>query len=227
MIKHKGRVFMDNSLYYVHRIIPSSDENDSENYQLVLFKVMPDDKLDEIDNSIVDIKLKKIVNGDYIVLQKAEKRTSQIYEDCFVRFDSDKGIKNANGDKKARKIRLLNNIQRGRLIKRYQEPKDEDYSNATDICSYHVNVGHGNTSFIAFLNNGVPHLWLIDCSNKEIITYHDYSKNIHDCLQFIKERYRLKELQFEKTLVTHIHYDHIVGLYKLFSENYVKDDAEV
>ena len=54
---------------------------------------------------------------------------------------------------------------------------------STDICSYHVNVGHGNCSIIAFRKEGRSILWLVDCSVRET-TYssRNYASNLDKCL---------------------------------------------
>ena len=49
------------------------------------------------------------------------------------------------------------------------EPYADNYDNISNICSYHVNVGHGNCSLIAFKKEDKGILWLVDCSVRETV----------------------------------------------------------
>lgn len=106
------------------------------------------------------------------------------------------------------------------------EPYADNYDNISNICSYHVNVGHGNCSLIAFKKEYKGILWLVDCSVRETVySSKDYSCNLDKCLADIYEEYGTNKIS--KLLVTHLHYDHISGIEYLIKKKNIDNNTEV
>ena len=106
------------------------------------------------------------------------------------------------------------------------KPSADDYDNISDICSYHVNVGHGNCSIIAFKKEEKGILWLVDCSVREtVLSGKDYSCNLDKCLADIYEEYGTNKIS--KLFVTHLHYDHISGIEYLIGKKNIDSNTEV
>ncbi len=105
-------------------------------------------------------------------------------------------------------------------------PHVENFDNVSDICSYHVNVGHGNCSIIAFRKEDRSILWLVDCSVKET-TYssRDYAPNLDKCLTDIFDEYGINKIS--KLFITHLHYDHISGIEYLIRKGNIDGNTEV
>lgn len=96
------------------------------------------------------------------------------------------------------------------------------------VFSYHVNVGHGNTSFIiiTYIGSNKPSAIGIDCSIGD--TKHVKSKNnIKSCIQYIKRKFDLKNFELDIFILTHPHYDHYSGIQYLISDKHITSDTEV
>ncbi len=98
--------------------------------------------------------------------------------------------------------------------------------NIKEVYSYHVNVGHGNTSFIVtqFTDNTVKIIG-VDCS----VT--DNGKrcynNINSCIDKIKKKFSLKEFELDIFLLTHPHNDHYTGIMHLIKQKYIVPTTEI
>lgn len=102
-----------------------------------------------------------------------------------------------------------------------------DEKNLAQIISYHVNVGHGNCSFILIVAGNFYQLWLVDCSIFDKTDHwKSYQANINDCLKAIKQRLGLKQqqqLHIERFFLTHAHHDHYSGVEFLVNNHFIDD----
>lgn len=223
---------LQEKLYYVHRISAPADTQDDENIKKYFLYLLPiiakEEKIVEevetwpyvfvFDND--QVKSKDEMSVTYF------QRQTGIYEGCFVKIVNRK-IENANTTKLAKKYILDGNKHRNN-IKKYRSSSPSDITGTvSDVCSYHINVGHGNTSIIAFQENSICHLWMIDCAYIEIKTWHNYRQNLDVCFNYIKNKYNLQEIKIEKLLITHVHYDHISTVTQLIREKYFADNLEI
>ena len=104
------------------------------------------------------------------------------------------------------------------------QPKEEN-EDISDVCSYHINVGHGNCSIIVFCENGSYNIWMVDCSVFDFTNKHNYSSNLEDCLQSIFNKFGIDRIS--KLMITHLHYDHINGIEYLIKRGWIDANTEV
>ncbi|GHV83235.1 hypothetical protein AGMMS50212_05750 [Spirochaetia bacterium] len=122
----------------------------------------------------------------------------------------------------ARHFVSQNNMLRRTLINNtaqdIYEPKID-----RNIVSYHVNVGHGNCSFL--VDKSKKDIWLIDCSNFDYLEHKSYQKNIDSCITHIKDKYCLQKFHIEKVFITHPHFDHYSGIGILINKGFIDADS--
>ncbi len=86
----------------------------------------------------------------------------------------------------------------------------------SQVTSYHVNVGHGNCSFILIEAGMFYQLWLVDCSVVDKTNHwKSYQTNIDECLKAIRQKLGLQEkqqLHIDRFFLTHAHHDHYSGV---------------
>lgn len=91
-----------------------------------------------------------------------------------------------------------------------------DENNPPQVVSYHVNVGHGNCSFVLIVAGNFYQLWLVDCSIVDKTDHwRSYQTNIDECLKAIRQRLGLMEhqrLHIDRFFLTHAHQDHCSGV---------------
>lgn len=97
------------------------------------------------------------------------------------------------------------------------------------VTSYHVNVGHGNCSLILIQREEEKHLWMVDCSvrempNKSIHQWVCHKVELENTLDYIKSIVGFKDSEkphIDHFMLTHMHYDHYNGLKYLIDQGYV------
>lgn len=108
-----------------------------------------------------------------------------------------------------------------------------DYLESNKVCSYHVNVGHGNCSIIVIpqKNNRPPELWMIDCSilERSKNTWINHTKELEACLDEIARAFGVNkaQLRIKRFFLTHTHFDHYNGLLYLIDHNLIDKDTLV
>lgn len=214
----------DQKPYFVENIIKLVDEKNPQRKQYLVGllyssnnnkkneKEEPDIEFEiKYYDSIPRIKNKPIIEGQYI-------------------FVSDNGteLTNGNGDKFAKQQIFLNAINRKRLEKRNAEKKSKLTPDAkiSKIASYHINVGHGNCSIIVIISNRSTLIWMVDCSNKEKYNGDSYTKNIEECISYLKTKYSLSKFHIDKFFLTHTHFDHYSGMLFLINNGYIDKNTE-
>ncbi len=104
-------------------------------------------------------------------------------------------------------------------------PKGFLDANANQVISYHVNVGHGNCSFILIKAGNSYQLWLVDCSMFDKTDHlKSYQKNIDECLMAISQDLTLipqQRLRINRFFLTHAHLDHYSGVEYLVNNHYI------
>ncbi|MCL2282367.1 MAG: MBL fold metallo-hydrolase [Fibromonadales bacterium] len=160
-------------------------------------------------------------DSKYFLVEKiAKSKASEIKQGSFITFNSEMQFyKKANGSSVAKHFIFQNNKYRKILIDRTvsQEKKEELLD--TEIVSYHVNVGHGNCSFVVGKNT--KKIWLIDCSNYDFLQKKNYQKNIDNCILEIMSKYGMSKFYISKIFITHPHYDHYSGVNTLINKGFI------
>ena len=94
--------------------------------------------------------------------------------------------------------------------------------------SYHVNVGHGNTSFLIVCfddkNNAKPVVVCIDCKRKR--AGRD-AINFNACVSYIKNKFSINKFELDIFLLTHPHIDHFSGIVYLLNKRYITNNTEI
>lgn len=103
-----------------------------------------------------------------------------------------------------------------------QSIRELSCSKTAKVVSFHVNVGHGNCSFVLFYNRKDYHLWAVDCSIRELGHY--YRNNLDDCLDEIAKLVGLTSrhhLHINRFFLTHPHYDNFNGMHYLMNQGHI------
>ncbi len=215
-------------LYFLSCIYDIFDnENYIENYETYSNR--------NIEGDRVFIALEKVTekpNESETTFETREFPVSEIRglnEGDFVYFKNNI-LENANNNLRAKKERYINNIYRGRIIKKYKK----DIFKSTEIkveglFSYHINVGHGNCSIIVIKeqNQVRPSIWMVDCSKKDFTDGRSYLDNINSCINFIINKHNIESFRLDKFFLTHTHYDHYSGIIELLNLKYIDNNTEV
>lgn len=203
-------------LYFVHGYYLSGRrENDIEELyrdQMVLMR----DSMDDIyDIDAYDINLREMRMNNQVTIPQGE----------FVYYDG-RRFRTAEDDPTS----IMHTELNSQLIRRigfenYGKQPEEVNGNISDVCSYHINVGHGNCSIIVYQENDSYNMWMVDCSVFDFTNKHNYSSNLDDCLNSIFEKSGLDRIS--KLLITHLHYDHINGIEHLIKHGWIDANTEV
>ncbi len=148
-------------------------------------------------------------------------------EGNFVYITEDNLLVNANNDTVARGEFCKNNASRASFLGRESiNPEGAEIRRVTSLCSYHVNVGHGNCSIVVIDDGGAKRIWMVDCSDFDFIIKKSYWANIESCIDYIKSKNGLDNFIIDKFFLTHTHFDHFSGMKKLIQKEYL-NGAEV
>lgn len=151
----------------------------------------------------------------------------KMYEGQYVYYDGQQ-FTNGNSSSIARSESTKNGIYLKKLTEMSLQAVDNQIvDNASDVYSYHVNVGHGNCSIIVFKNNNKVNIWVIDCSIRERVNGGKFYKiNLDDCISYIKKKHLNGSSFFiNKFFLTHAHYDHYSGMEYLIDQKYIKSNT--
>jgi len=160
-------------------------------------------------------------NSDYFTVHTIPvQQLNDVTEGSFYFYNPDTHLfQRANNTPIARYFIFINNIFRRRLIdKTITENKDES-NTSKEFVSYHVNVGHGNCSFVVEINT--KNIWLVDCSNGDWCHKGKYQTNIDACVTYIQERFHIKQFHILKVFITHPHFDHYSGVDTLIDKGFI------
>ncbi len=208
---------LDSEVYFVENIVPHLFEKGikAEKYSVVLMK--PSDSLKHYDypSTVRDN------NDEFTIVVTTFDKIEFIHEGQYVYYLNDR-FTNASKDKIAKRNVYWNNLYRGKLNKKQTRQNDDTrISKKSDIFSYHINVGHGNCSIIVIKEPDKVRLWMVDCSDYDFTNHRNYSNNIDECLDFIREKFGEKNLKINKFFLTHPHFDHYSGMLRLINSRLI------
>lgn len=224
---------MDEKLFFLHKIIAPADLEESSSstmYSLIMESVEYENKSDGeevFEEAEIDI-------NEYGIAIKEERLTvdlfhkiTHLYEGCFLSKNLLGLWVKDNSKKVAKSLIGKSNRLRGYLKKYVVEPSDVENEYISNVSSYHINVGHGNTSLIVFKQSENYHIWMVDCACRELKTNINYISHLKKCFQHINNKYGLDNLSIEKLMITHAHYDHISTINDLIEMGCFVDGTEV
>jgi beta-lactamase superfamily II metal-dependent hydrolase len=212
MIKEKYK----GNIYFVENIVPNYTEGENETN---IFSVVL------LETSVKSNILNEKNNYNFKIVKANKNQIDNIYEGQYVFYSNNQFI-NANNTSVAKRNIFLNNFYRGKLIKKQSKQPNIIQVNANaEIYSYHINVGHGNCSIIVIVENKKTRLWMIDCSNFDIINKQSYQNNINACFKHIKNKFNLNNIVIEHFFLTHTHYDHYSGILALINSGKINNNT--
>ncbi len=206
----------EDNVYFLENIIPNYENSlvESNRYFLVLLKPSKELNLkDEADNY------------NFIIIESTKEHIELLHEGQYI-FYKKGSFENANTTKIAKRNIFFNNLYRGKLLSIQKENLDQlDLSNS-EISSYHINVGHGNSSLLVIKNSNNIQIWMVDCSNFDFISNNSYIPNIESYLLHIQKKFSIKEILIDKLFVTHPHFDHYSGIGWLIDKGLITQNTE-
>lgn len=198
-------------LYFVNNVF-----NDDESH-VELFKV-------EVENTKGGTEDSIPVN---IVIVPREGDIG-LTEGQFVVEDNDGHYDKGGSEPEAKSLVLQNNKLRSKIYKKYVTSNNTEFrTGVSNVYSYHINIGHGNCSVIVFSREGQFKIWMIDCSIWDYTNRINYAGNLEACFQHIKTKFNLQDIELDKFLLTHTHYDHFNGINYLLNHQHINNNTEV
>ena len=98
---------------------------------------------------------------------------------------------------------------------------------AEEVCSYHVNVGHGNCSLIFVKAKDNYLLWMVDCSiierGNKASKWQNHQSSLKACLDDIGRKIPVGRPHIGRFFLTHMHYDHYNGVEYLLRNGYIDE----
>lgn len=196
------------SLYYVESI------KQNENNITALLLYIPNN----VDNWVDTHKDFK----RYIKVSLAADKLQTVREGRYVYKSNHDVYEIADNDYRVAQIRERYNRLIDNLMPNIVETPNFSYNNVNLLCSYHINVGHGNHSLLVFESNGRVYIWMVDSSDYDFISHRYYRNNINDCLTHIKHKFQLTDpIHIDVVMLTHPHYDHYSGFNYYINTNMI------
>lgn len=106
-----------------------------------------------------------------------------------------------------------------RLVKR--DDGEKDFSLNGKIYAAIVNVGFGNCCFIFDEDRVIA----VDCSNRETCGKY-YQNNVDTAINWILSKQKKETFHIDVFLLSHPHYDHYSGVYKMIEREYINDKTK-
>ncbi|MCL2722238.1 MAG: MBL fold metallo-hydrolase [Treponema sp.] len=194
------------NIYFIENIIKTQNDN----FCLVA-----------LFNASLFLENKQLENNSYFAVQQiSNSLVRDVNEGSFYFFEtSENSFRKANFTSTAKSFIFQNALVRKRLINNITKQLSKSSSVDEEFVSYHVNVGHGNCSFLVEKNT--KSIWLVDCSNYDFLNKTYYQTNIDMCINRIKERFSLIDIHLKKVFITHPHFDHYSGIETLINNKYI------
>lgn len=206
-------------LYFVHgyylREWREDDEDDIEKLHRDQVILMRDSMDDIYDIDAYDINLREMRIDNQATIPQGD----------FVYYDGRRFQIAEDNPTSIMYTELNRQLMRRIGFENYGNQPVEIENSISEVYSYHVNVGHGNSSIVVYCENGSYNIWMIDCSVFDFTNKHNYSSNLNDCLNFIRNKFEIDRIS--KLLITHLHYDHINGIEYLIKHGWIDANTEV
>ena len=212
-------------LYFVESITSNPDTSE---VAIVLEKVGKENSQLNENDSNDEFELHEFLQ--FPVLADSNRR---LEESHYVYFENG-SFTSGKDNPLAIERRKLNSKLRRKIIKNNSIKQNElsplpVFTEHAEVHSYHVNVGHGNCTFILIQENGSYELWVVDCGEHDYLERKNYRHNIDACLKDIsvKLKIKLSDIRISRLLITHWHFDHISGINHLIKDKFVDSNTIV
>ncbi len=102
-----------------------------------------------------------------------------------------------------------------------KDDEEKNFSLKGNIYAAIVNVGFGNCCFIF----DEEHTIAVDCSNHETCGKY-YQNNVDAAISWILSKQKKETFHIDVFLLSHPHYDHYSGIYKMIEREYINDKTK-
>ena len=212
-------------LYFVESITSNPDTSE---VAIVLEKVGKENSQLNENDSNDEFELHEFLQ--FPVLADSNRR---LEESHYVYFENG-SFTSGKDNPLAIERRKLNSKLRRKIIKNNSIKQNElsplpVFTEHAEVHSYHVNVGHGNCTFILIQENGSYELWVVDCGEHDYLERKNYRHNIDACLEDISEKLKIKlsDIRISRLLITNWHIHHISGINHLIKDKFVDSNTIV
>ena len=212
-------------LYFVESITSNPDTSE---VAIVLEKVGKENAQLNENDSNDEFELHKFLQ--FPVLADSKRRLEESHYVYFENGSFTSGQDNPLAiERRKLNSRLRREIIKNNSIKQTELSPLPVFTEHAEVHSYHVNVGHGNCTFILIQENGSYELWVVDCGEHDYLERKNYRHNIDACLIDIsvKLKRKLSDIRISRLLITHWHFDHISGINHLIKDKFVDSNTIV
>lgn len=208
---------LDNSTYFVEECYI----NENESLELTLFDV--EKFYHEFDEGRFRYEVPSDIESTIHLWKRITLLRNPFFsapQSRFLKYRNGE-ITSANNGILAKRYRFIDWTTRSRF---YNNNSPKELPPLTEKCtSYHVNVGHGNCTFITDGKTSIG----VDCSAIDFRNNQSYHSNISDCIAQIKNDFELSEFKLDYFVLTHPHYDHYSGIHFLCNINVINNNTTV
>ena len=212
-------------LYFVESITSNPDTSE---VAIVLEKVGKENSQLNVNDSNDEFELHEFLQ--FPVLEDSKRRLEESHYVYFENGSFTSGKDNPLAiERRKLNSKLRREIIKNNLIKQNELSPLPVFTEHAEVHSYHVNVGHGNCTFILIQENGSYELWVVDCGEHDYLEKKNYRHNIDACLEDISEKLKIKlsDIRISRLLITHWHFDHISGINHLIKDKFVDSNTIV
>ena len=212
-------------LYFVESITSNPDTSE---VAIVLEKVGKENAQLNENDSNDEFELHEFLQ--FPVLEDSKRRLEESHYVYFENGSFTSGKDNPLAiERRKLNSKLRREIIKNNLIKQNELSPLPVFTEHAEVHSYHVNVGHGNCTFILIQENGSYELWVVDCGEHDYLEKKNYRHNIDACLEDISEKLKIKlsDIRISRLLITHWHFDHISGINHLIKDKFVDSNTIV
>ena len=174
-------------LYFVESI--TSNPNTSE-VAIVLEKVGKENSQLNENDSNDEFELHKFLQ--FPVLADSKRRLEESHYVYFENGSFTSGQDNPLAiERRKLNSKLRREIIKNNLIKQNELSPLPVFTEHAEVYSYHINVGHGNCTFLLIQENGLYEIWVVDCGDYDYISKKSYRGNITKCLEDIADTLKI------------------------------------
>lgn len=225
---------MPHNLYYIDSIYQQEENDLSEGY-ITLISTDADENGRYIPATIPFTRIPHVIDDEGNSMVATEN--TYVY---LRNYEQGGEIRLENGNNSQYALLQFQQMAdlRQRLHAKYGDmtdslTKDEYFilAHPTEIYSYHVNVGHGNCTFIIIISGNRHLVWMVDSSVLEARwmtkNFIDHKSDLDCCIRDIASilKIRIRDLHINRFFLTHPHYDHYNGIFYLRNKGLMDDET--
>lgn len=219
---------MPNNLYFVDSIFRSNGEEGGDNYVNLIFT-------DRSEDGYFPTFYVKVTKPQLILVDSGREIEEGDYVFYVTNGEDDHRFSDGNQEQYAQEqIRAGQEIRESLASKEQESAYTKLTANevrvltgAEEVCSYHVNVGHGNCSLIFAKSKDGYLLWMVDCSiierGNKASKWQNHQSSLKACLDDIGRKIPVRKPHIGRFFLTHMHYDHYNGVEYLLRNGYIDE----